>query len=159
MMKIGFGGSCHWCTEAVFQSLRGVAEVRQGWIASEGLAAEFSEAVFVVFDAGVISLETLVAVHFHSHSCTAEHRMRAKYRSAVYTFSREQVFPVRQAIERLQADFDAPVITQIIPFKAFKLNEEEYLNYYYSDPEKPFCQNVVRPKLDLLRERFGALVI
>lgn len=159
MDKIGFGGSCHWCTEAVFQSLRGVVEVQQGWIASDGGAEEFSEAVIVVFDAAVISLETLVAVHLHTHGCTAEHRMRAKYRSAVYTFSEEQVFPVRQAIERLQADFDAPVLTQIIPFKAFKLNQEQYLNYYYSDPEKLFCQNVVRPKLVLLRERFGALVI
>jgi len=159
MEKIGFGGSCHWCTEAVFQSLRGVEEVRQGWIASLGAAEKFSEAVIVVFDSGVISLNTLVAVHLHSHSCTSVHSMRAKYRSAVYTFEEDQVPVVQRAIDSLQADFDAPIITEILPFKVFKLNEEEYLNYYYRDPEKLFCQNVVKPKLDLLRERFGALLI
>src|SRR6195952_1575905 len=110
MDKIGFGGSCHWCTEAVFQSLRGVAEVKQGWIASDGGAEDFSEAVIVGFDPAVISLDTLVEVHLHSHSCTSLHSMRAKYRSAVYTFEEGQVALVQQAIERLQADFDAPVI-------------------------------------------------
>ena len=82
MTKIGFGGSCHWCTEAIFQSLRGVREVLQGCIATDG--DDFSEAVIVAFDENEIALNDLVAVHLATHSCTSEHSMRRKYRSVVY---------------------------------------------------------------------------
>jgi peptide-methionine (S)-S-oxide reductase len=33
LIKIGFGGGCHWCTESVFQALKGVQKVEQGWFA------------------------------------------------------------------------------------------------------------------------------
>jgi peptide-methionine (S)-S-oxide reductase len=155
MNKIGFGGRCHWCTEAIFQSLKGVSEVGQGWIASEGTAAAYSEAVIVEFDPQIISLETLIAVHLHSHSCTSIHQMRSKYRSAVYTFDKEQQEAAQIILHRLQKEFNQPVITQVIPFSKFKLNSDQYLNYYYSDPQKPFCQNIVAPKLKLLMDKFG----
>ncbi len=90
MEKIGFGGGCHWCTEAVFQALIGVEKVEQGWIASEGENDSFSEAVIVHFDESTIDLSTLTAIHLFTHSCTSEHSMWKKYRSAVYTFSNKQ---------------------------------------------------------------------
>ncbi|MBD1394092.1 peptide-methionine (S)-S-oxide reductase [Mucilaginibacter glaciei] len=158
MEKIGFGGSCHWCTEAIFQSLMGVTGVQQGWIASEGAAEAFFEAVIVSFDAAQIPLAVLTAVHLHSHSCTAGHSMRSKYRSAIYTFNDDQIPVVRQAIHQLQADFEAPIITRIVPFRTFKLNREQYQNYFYNEPEKLFCQNVVKPKLRLLLDRFGDVI-
>ncbi|WP_374948993.1 peptide-methionine (S)-S-oxide reductase [Mucilaginibacter sp.] len=154
MDRIGFGGSCHWCTEAIFQSLKGVAEVQQGWIASEGSASKFSEAVIVNYQPEKISLELLVAVHLHTHSCTANHSMRGKYRSAVYTFNEEQEHITRQAIINLQPNFDEPIITQVLPFKEFSVNSAEYLNYYYSNPDKPFCANIVSAKLKELTRRF-----
>ena len=155
MDKIGFGGSCHWCTEAIFLSLKGVTQVQQGWIASDGAAADFSEAVIVIFDSAAISLETLIAIHLHTHSCTSDHAMRLKYRSAVYTFTHGQAEDARQAINTLQAEFEQSIITAVLPFKEFKLNQDEYLNYYYSNPDKPFCQNIVSPKLKLVTQRFG----
>ena len=153
--KIGFGGSCHWCTEAIFQSLKGVAAVEQGWIASEGEASSFSEAVIVHFNAAIISLQTLIAIHLHTHSCTSKHHMRSKYRSAVYTFEENQVEPAKAALVVLQNDFDDKIITEVIPFAEFKLNSEDYLNYYYSNPRKPFCENVVGPKLRSLLQNFS----
>jgi peptide-methionine (S)-S-oxide reductase len=156
--KIGFGGSCHWCTEAIFQSLNGVVQVEQGWIASDGNDASFSEAVIVHFDATTISLETLIAIHLHTHSCTSSHSMRSKYRSAIYTFRDDQVEPAGKAIAELQNDFDSAIITRIIPFADFKINDQSYLNYYYSNPEKPFCENIVGPKLRLLLRQFSEQV-
>lgn len=155
MYKIGFGGSCHWCTEAIFLSIKGVQTVGQGWIASEGESAAFSEAVIVEFDRTIVSLDTLIAIHLHTHSCTANHTMRSKYRSAVYTFNKDQAIAAQQAITTLQTEFAKTIITEVVPFKAFKLNKDEYLNYYYSNPGKLFCENIVTPKLHLLMRRFG----
>lgn len=155
MMEMGFGGSCHWCTEAIFQSLKGVSEVQQGWIASEGHAADFSEGVLVKFDPAIISELTLIAVHLHTHSCTSNHSMRAKYRSAIYTFDKAQMLAAQEAINNLQVEFDQRIITSVLPFDKFKLNREQDLNYYYQNPEKPFCRNYITPKLKLLMQRFG----
>ena len=158
MEEIGFGGSCHWCTEAIFLSLRGVTEVQQGWIASTEMPSSFSEAVLVMFDPEIITLQTLVAVHLHTHSCTSAHSMRNKYRSAIYTFDPEQHNTVLDNILSLQPDFQDPIITEIVDFKEFKLNKPEYLNYYYRDPDKPFCQNIVNPKLQHLLKNFAESV-
>ncbi|WP_114940707.1 peptide-methionine (S)-S-oxide reductase [Mucilaginibacter endophyticus] len=154
MQKIGFGGSCHWCTEAIFRSLKGVSSVNQGWIASDSDNNTPSEAVIVHFNQEQINLETLVAIHLHTHSCTAEHTMRGKYRSAVYTFDNAQLNAATAAIKALQTEFEQPVITKALPFQTFKLNSENYLDYYYKDPSKPFCQNIVNPKLKALLMRF-----
>lgn len=158
MEQIGFGGSCHWCTEAIFLSLNGVTEVQQGWISSKKKYESLSEAVIIKYDAEKISLETLVSIHLYTHSATSNHSMRSKYRSAIYTFNLKQEDLSREAISKLQAEFDLPIITLVIPFVAFKLNKEEYLNYYYSDPTKAFCQNIVNPKLKILLERFSKSV-
>jgi peptide-methionine (S)-S-oxide reductase len=154
MQKIGFGGSCHWCTEAIFRSLKGVNGVEQGWISSNSENATPSEAVIVEFNASVISLQTLIAIHLHTHSSTSSHEMRGKYRSAIYTCEEAQLRTAMQAIQNLQKDFDEPIVTKVLPFQTFKLNEENYLNYYYKDPSKPFCQNIVLPKLKELIRRF-----
>lgn len=153
--KIGIGGSCHWCTEAIFQSLVGVEEVLQGWIHSDGKATPFSEAVLITFDSDIIALETLIEIHLHTHSCTSVHSMREKYRSAIYFFNEEQKDRAIDALSVLQKDFSDVIITQVLPFVAFKLNIEDQLNYYQSNPEKPFCENYINPKLKLVLEKFS----
>ena len=72
--KIAFGGGCHWCTEAIFQSLRGVQKVEQGWISSTHPGAStLSEAVIVHFETSLISLDTLIEVHLSTHNATSNH--------------------------------------------------------------------------------------
>jgi peptide-methionine (S)-S-oxide reductase len=111
MHTIGFGGSCHWCTEAIFLSLKGVTKVQQGWIAPQTPEESYSEAVIVHFDSAIIELDTLIEIHLHTHSCTSLHSMRAKYRSAIYTMENDQLAFANRALQRLQADFNAPIIT------------------------------------------------
>ena len=156
--KIGLGGSCHWCTEAVFQSLIGINKVQQGWITSVNENEIFSEAILIDFDEISISLETLIEIHLHTHSCTSNHSMRKKYRSAIYYFDEKQQINSEQIIKDLQKDFELPIITQVLPFHTFKLNSEEQLNYYYKNPEKPFCKNIVDPKLKKLLNQFTQFV-
>ena len=158
MVKIGFGGGCHWCTEAVFQSLKGIKNVEQGWIASVGENSSFSEAVIVHYDESEIDLESLVAIHLYTHSCTSDHTMRSKYRSAVYTFDEQQSLDTLNLINKLQSDFRKPIITQVLIFAAFKENKEQYQNYYTKHSENQFCKTYIRPKLKLLLRQFSKMV-
>jgi len=156
--KVGFGGSCHWCTEAIFQSLKGVTLVEQGWVSPDQDYSDLSEAVIVYFDTSKITLDVLIAIHLHTHSCTSEHSMRAKYRSAVYTYNPNQSQASEEILKSLQKDFGSRIITLVLPMGSFRLNQQSYLDYYYSNPEKPFCKNIVTPKLKLLTERFSDTV-
>lgn len=155
IQTIGFGGGCHWCTEAIFQSLTGVEKVEQGWISSKAPNETLSEAVLVSFSPAQIRIETLIKIHLLTHSCTSEHSMRGKYRSAIYYLVDGQKEKAILTIEQLQNGFSNPIITKVIPFKTFELNQETYLNYYQKNPGKPFCKTYISPKLSLLMQTFG----
>jgi peptide-methionine (S)-S-oxide reductase len=154
-MKIGFGGGCHWCTEAVFQSLKGVETVEQGWVSSVGEDSNFSEAVIVSYYPEIIDLKVLIEIHLLTHSSTSAHTMRKKYRSAVYYFSKEQQQEVDCILTDLQEEFDNKLITKSLPYTGFKPSREEYQNYYLKNPEKPFCRRYIQPKLSLILNKFG----
>ncbi len=154
LAKIAFGGGCHWCTEAVFQSLLGVKKVEQGWVASTEKNDTFSEAVIVHFDIKKINLKTLIEIHLLTHKSTSNHSMRNKYRSAIYYFLENQKEESLKIIDDLQENFEDEIITQILVFHQFKPSPSAFQNYYKSNPKKPFCQNYINPKLKLLQSEF-----
>ena len=153
--KIAFGGGCHWCTEAVFQALKGVDKVEQGFIASTESNTTFSEAVIVHFDPEIITLDILIQIHLYTHKSTSNHSMRIKYRSAIYYFSEAQKEGSALLLVNLQSEFEVPIITKNLPFKAFKPSEIQFTNYYKNNPNKPFCQTYINPKLKLLQTKFS----
>jgi len=155
LRKIGLGGSCHWCTEAIFISLVGVQQVEQGWLATKEEPTNFSEAVVIHYDDALIGIDVLIEIHLHTHSSTSDHAMREKYRSAVYYYSESDKKKVRSIIGELQDQFDKQLITQVLPVGIFELNEEKYLDYYRKDPSKPFCKNYIAPKLKILLARYS----
>lgn len=155
MEKIALGGGCHWCTEAVFQSLKGVINVEQGFVASTGKNDWFSEAVIIEFDPEIIPAEKLIEVHLYTHNSTSNHSMRSKYRSAVYYYETEQKYEYQRILNKLQKTFSKKIVTDVFPFREFKASREEIQNYYLKDPEKPFCKNFIEPKLEVLREQFS----
>lgn len=150
LRKIGFGGGCHWCTEAVFQAIRGVKEVQQGWVASNGKEYTFSEAVIVTYDPEAISLQILIEIHLHTHKSTSNHSMRLKYRSAIYYFDKEQAQKSDEFLAKAQQDFTEPLITKVLAFKGFRPSTEAFQNYYRKNTAKPFCQRYITPKLEYL---------
>lgn len=156
IISVGFGGGCHWCTEAVFQFLIGVENVEQGFVASTGKNLAFSEAVILSFDPLIISLTKLIEIHLYTHHITSNHRMRSKYRSAVYTFDDQQEALAQNVLHDLQKDFEDKIITTVVPFRAFKPSAEEFKNYYAKDPDKPFCKRYIAPKLNLILRQFSA---
>lgn len=152
--KIGFGGGCHWCTEAVFSALKGVVKVEQGFIAPLQSPASFSEAVIVHFYPDEIAIKNLMAIHLHTHQSTRNHSMREKYRSAIYYFQKRQEPLITKIIGELQKEFELPIITKALAFGKFNPSKSEYQNYYYKDPNKPFCKTHITPKLTLVRNKF-----
>ncbi|MDP5082462.1 MAG: peptide-methionine (S)-S-oxide reductase [Winogradskyella sp.] len=156
--KIAFGGGCHWCTEAVFQSLLGVNKVEQGFVASTGDQRSFSEAVIVHFYPKEMSLQTLVEIHLHTHKSTVAHSMRTKYRSAIYYFSEAQKIETETLLEHFQIAFNQKIITKPYPFSEFKASREAIQNYYLKNPNKPFCERFINPKLRLLMDDFNKVV-
>ncbi|WP_306419793.1 peptide-methionine (S)-S-oxide reductase [Salinimicrobium sp. 3283s] len=150
MNKIGLGGGCHWCTEAVFQSVEGVLKVEQGYIASEAPADTFSEAVIVHYLPKMTNLERLLEVHLHTHNSTSNHSFRDKYRSAVYFFSSEDEVEIRKILKKLQQQFKELLVTQVLAFNEFKASREQIQDYYRKNPDAPFCRRYIEPKLEVL---------
>ena len=153
--RIAFGGGCHWCTEAVYNSLKGIISVEQGFVASEGEESSFSEAVIVRYDPINISLEDLILIHLYTHKSTSNHSMRKKYRSAIYTFETVDAEKCTLALQKFQENFKSPLITKVLPFKEFKISDKAFQNYYFKNPYKPFCTTHIAPKLKLLLLKFA----
>ena len=153
--RIGLGGGCHWCTEAVFAALRGVARVDQGFARAPAPDDQWSEAVIAYFDPDQIPLETLIEVHLRTHASTSNHKMRGKYRSAIYAMTAQQAAEATQSLTRLQAGFDAPLVTQGLQFDGFKPSDPHFQNYRAKNAGGPFCTRYIDPKLDLIRRDFA----
>lgn len=156
--KIGFGGGCHWCTEAVFNALSGVQNVEQGFIGSLAPNDYLSEAIIVEFAPEHIQLETLIEIHLRTHSSTSNHKMRKKYRSAVYTFSDKQAVTAQHILTQLQAEFEAPLVTQVLPFKRFEPSNKKFQNYFEKNADGQFCKTYIDPKLSLLKQKYNSVL-
>jgi peptide-methionine (S)-S-oxide reductase len=158
VQRIGFGGGCHWCTEAVFAALRGVTRVEQGFIRADAPDDNFSEAVLLTFQPDKISLGSLTEIHLRTHSSTSNHSMRRKYRSAVYVMDEVQAETARRVLMEVGRGFDAPLVTRILPFRTFRASDERFQRYFEKNVGGPFCTTYIDPKLALLRNEFGGLL-
>lgn len=167
-----FGGGCFWCTEAIFQNLRGVLSVESGYTGGHKANPTYEEvsggdtghveANKIEFDPGVISFRDLLEVFFAMHDPTALNRqgndVGTQYRSAIFYSSEEQKKQAEEFIAGAQKDFDSPIVTQLKPLGEFYKAENYHQNYYNQNPDKPYCRLVISPKLQKLREKFSVLL-
>ncbi|KQN04298.1 peptide methionine sulfoxide reductase [Sphingomonas sp. Leaf25] len=152
MEAAGFGSGCHWCTEGVFQILRGVAEVDQGFLQSTTPDDAWAEGVVVRFDPAIVSFD----VHLRTHSANSGYSPNGRYRSAVYVVGDDQRQRAEAAIARLAPDIGTAARTKVLPLVGFRPSEERYRNYYRTDPSRPFCRRYIDPKLAAIRRDFAA---
>jgi peptide-methionine (S)-S-oxide reductase len=150
-IKLGLGGGCHWCTEAVFQQLDGVYHVRQGYIKSLPPHDGWSEAITLEYDSSIITLQKLMEVHLITHSSTSNHQRRNDYRSAFYYFTGAQKEQLERVLISLSRKRNKNYITQVLPFEEFKASRESIQNYYKTRPDAPFCQRYIAPKLESIK--------
>jgi peptide-methionine (S)-S-oxide reductase len=165
-----FGTGCFWCTEAVFQELKGVIKVTSGY--SGGKMADPSyeevcsgttghaECLQIVYDPSIITFNELLEVFWKSHDPTTLNRqgndVGTQYRSAIFYHNEEQ----RQKAEHYKAEldksgaYDKPIVTEITPFTKFYPAEDYHQNYYNTHGSEPYCYLVIRPKVEKFERVF-----
>jgi len=168
-----FAGGCFWCTEAIFQSLKGVESVISGFCGGffpnpsykEVVSKDtgHAEAVQLVFDPTIISYETLLHVFFATHDPTTLNRqgadIGAHYRSAIFFHTPVQERQAKQIIKELQqCVFKRTIVTQIVPVATFYPAESYHQNYYKNHPSQGYCSFVITPKITHLKVNFPELI-
>jgi peptide-methionine (S)-S-oxide reductase len=163
-------GGCFWCLEAVYDELKGVEDVVSGY--SGGTVPNPSyelvctdttghaEVVQITFDPEVITYREILQVFFTIHDPTTLNRQGAdvgtQYRSAIFYHTPQQKATAEQVIHELEADkvWDAPVVTEIIPFQVFYAAEEYHKDYFLHHPDQAYCQIVIVPEVAKFRQKF-----
>ncbi len=163
-----FAEGCFWCSEEIFQSVRGVKAVINGYSGgkepnptyeevSDGKTGH-AESVEVYYDPKEVSFETLVKVFFASQDPTTPSRQGpdagSQYRSIAFYDTPEQQAFIGSYIKQLDASgqYDAPIVTEVMPFVKFWKAEEYHQNYAEDNPNNPYIQGVSKPRF----ERFKA---
>lgn len=165
-----FGSGCFWCTEAVFQQLKGVESVMPGYSGgkrenptyeqvSTG-ATGHAEVTQVKYDPSLITYDELLEVFWKSHDPTTLNRQGAdvgtQYRSVIFYHNEQQKAIAEQYKKKLNeaGAFDNPVVTEITKFTTFYPAENYHVNYYNNNKKAPYCTFVIQPKLDKIRKVF-----
>ena len=165
-----FGAGCFWCVEAVFQEMKGVQKVISGYSGGtlknpgykevcSGMTGH-AEVCQIIYDPKEVSFKELLEVFWQCHDPTTLNRqgndVGSQYRSVVFYHSESQ----RQTAELYKTAlnqsgaFEKPVVTAIDPFLAFYPAEDYHQNYYSLNGEAPYCQYVIKPKVDKFRKVF-----
>jgi peptide-methionine (S)-S-oxide reductase len=165
------GGGCFWCTEAVFSELKGVEKVESGY--SGGTTANptyeevctgttgHAEVVKVTFDPDVISFKDILRIFFATHDPTTLNRQGAdvgtQYRSVIFYNNEKQKTDSERVIKEFnEAEVygNRPIVTEVVPFKAFYKAEDYHQGFYRNNPRQPYCQVVISPKLAKFRKSY-----
>lgn len=163
MEQATFGGGCFWCTEAVFQNLKGISKVVSGYMggAKENPTYEdicsgntgHAEIIRIDYDPEQISFEDLLLVFFKTHDPTTLNRqgndVGTQYRSVIFYENQEQKIAAENMIDQLEKEivFDKPIVTEVSPISKFYEAEHYHQNYYNNNPDKGYCAYVIQPKL------------
>jgi len=168
-----FANGCFWCTEAVFEELKGVISVVSGYTGGnvdnptyEQVSYEqtgHAECAQITFDTSVITYDELLEVFWETHDPTTLNRqggdVGTQYRSAIFYHDDEQKQKAEQykaALDKSGA-WDKPVVTEIVPFTKFYSAEQYHQQYYELNKNKnPYCAVVIRPKLEKFRKVFAS---
>lgn len=163
-------GGCFWCTEAVFNIVKGVEKVEPGYTGgsvpnptyeqvSTGTTGH-AEAAQVTFNPRLISFREILEIFFATHDPTTLNRqgpdLGTQYRSAIFYHNEEQKATAEKLIAELEKEriWYAPIVTQVKPLKVFYKAETYHKDYYKNHPNQPYCQQIISPKLVKLQQRF-----
>ncbi|HLT34481.1 MAG TPA: peptide-methionine (S)-S-oxide reductase MsrA [Aquaticitalea sp.] len=160
------GGGCFWCTEAVFQEIKGILKVVSGYSGGtvpgtptyrevcSGLTGH-AEVVQITFDAAIISYKDILEIFMTTHDPTTLNKQGAdvgtQYRSVIFYHDEHQKQRAQEVIQQVSNYFDAPIVTEISPLDKFYSAEVDHQNYYKNNQTQSYCSFVITPKIAKLR--------
>ena len=168
MKRAIFAGGCFWCTEAIFIKLDGVIKVTSGYIGGEIEYPSYQqicegntghvEAIEIIFNDKIINYKSLLKVFFDTHDPTQfdgqGNDIGSQYLSRIYFVDEDQKELAKEYIEDIAKNYDSPIVTKLYSEKAFYEAEQYHQNYYNENPEQPYCQIVIKPKLNKFNNAF-----
>ena len=164
------GGGCFWCTEAIFNQIKGVEKVVSGYAGGNapghptyreicsGLTGH-AEVIQITYNPDVISLQEILIIFMTTHDPTTLNRQGAdvgtQYRSVIYYQNEEEKSITEEVIKQVQPYFDNPIVTEVSEMPIFYAAEDYHQNYYENNKEQGYCNFVITPKLSKLRKLYA----
>lgn len=161
------GGGCFWCTEAVFQEVKGVEKIVSGYSGGKapgrptyreicsGLTGH-AEVVQITFDANLISYQDILIIFMTTHDPTQLNRQGAdvgtQYRSVIYYHNENQHEIAEAIISELNPYYNSKIVTEVSAAEIFYEAEKDHQNYYKNNKQQGYCTYVIDPKLNKLRK-------
>ena len=161
------GGGCFWCTEAVFQEVKGVEKVISGYAGGNapgkptyreicsGLTGH-AEVIQITFDADIISYQDILVIFMTTHDPTTLNRQGAdrgtQYRSVIFYHDENQNRIAKEVLSQLQPYFNDKIVTEISELPIFYEAEQEHQDFYKNNIGYGYCTYVIEPKLSKLRK-------
>lgn len=171
METIVLAGGCFWCTEAVFQNVRGVASVVSGYTGGHIKNPAYrevcsgrtghAEGIQIEYDPQEVPIQVLLEIFFATHDPTTLNRqgndVGTQYRSEIFYTTEEQKQAAESLIAHLEQErvFGAPIVTAISPLDVFYVAEEAHHDYYNQNRDQPYCAVIISPKVRKLREVYS----
>ncbi|WP_428000662.1 peptide-methionine (S)-S-oxide reductase MsrA [Acidovorax sp.] len=170
LQTITLGGGCFWCSEAVFDRVRGITDVESGYTNGQTIQPTYeqicqgdtghAEVVRLTFDADEISLEEILEIFFHTHDPTTLNRqgndVGTQYRSGIYYEDPAHGELADAMVRQMSQDklFGAPITTEVKPLANYSTAEDYHQDYFAKHPGQGYCAMVVGPKVDKFRKTF-----
>jgi peptide-methionine (S)-S-oxide reductase len=167
-----FGNGCFWCTEAIFQQLKGVESVYPGYTGGSVKNPSYrevctgttghAEAIQIKYDPSVINYRELLDIFFYIQDPTTLNRqgndVGTQYRSAIFYHDEEQKAAAEEIISQLTAEkvYDDPIVTEVTPMDEVYMAEDYHKNYYLNNKNQGYCRAVINPKLDKFMKKYGS---
>lgn len=167
--KALLGGGCFWCIEAVYSRTEGVSSALSGY--SGGLrknpsyeqvctgVSGHAEVVEITYDPNVISYEAILDIFWAIHNPTTLNAQGAdkgtQYRSVIYYYNEDQKEKALESIDKVQAEWSDPIVTEVSPAPEFYEAEAYHQNYYSEHPTQGYCAVVIAPKIQKFMSKFG----
>lgn len=174
MQNIVLGGGCFWCVEAVFQLFDGIEELMPGYAGGKTPNPSYrevcsgstghAEVVRVTWDPEKLNLEDVLTLFFHAHDPTTLNRqgndVGTQYRSAIFYQNEEQKETIDRVIAEIEEKrvWNRPIVTQVEPLTEFFPAEDYHKNYYQEHPSQPYCNIVIGPKVQKMKNQFSQLL-
>ena len=169
---IVLGGGCFWCTEAVFDRVRGVLDVESGYSNGETVRPTYeqvctgrtghAEVVKVEFDPAQITLREILEIFFVVHDPTTLNRqgndVGTQYRSGIYYTDEAQKQVAEDVIREIgeSRTYRSPVVTEVRPLANYSTAEDYHQDYFLNHPDQGYCAFVVGPKVEKFQKTFAS---